>query len=76
LPVNWRIWPESTAFLIVFTALSKPAFVTCEGSSPFASMTSPIVSPNSVSSVTLPLSFGSVRSCSTESISPPTLSGL
>ena len=51
----------STAFLIVATARFQLASVTWEGSSPFASITSPIVSAISVSSVTLPLNFGFVR---------------
>ena len=73
--MNWRIWPESTAVLIVLTARSNDASVTFDGSSPFASITSPIVSPNSVSIVTLPLSFGFVSSSLIEVISPPTFFG-
>ncbi len=68
LPVNWRIWPLSTALRTRSSAAVNASSVTDVGSSPFSFITEPSVSAISESSVTLPLSAGSSSSCSMDVI--------
>jgi hypothetical protein len=74
LPVNFRIWPESTAFWIRSIAAFHVASVTFEGSSPLSSITSGGVSPMPFSAVTLPFSFGSSNSWVIEVTGPVSFS--
>ena len=77
LPVKPLIWPASLAFLISSIAAWKSASVKLSMLLPMAISTRPTVSRISVSSVTLPLSAGSVRSWSTVvTFLPPVALGL
>ena len=60
---------------MVAIALLKVAGVTWLGSSPLASMTRPTASDISLSSVTLPFSFGLVSRSLIDVSSPPVLFG-
>ena len=66
--MNCRIWSFLTAFSIRLYARSNEALSTLVGSSPFACITSVIESAISVRNVTLPFSFGSSSSWSTDLI--------
>ncbi len=70
LPVKRTICPESTAAWTRSAARLNVSSLTEAGSSPFASITRPTESASSISIETLPLSFGSSRSCSIDSTGP------
>ena len=72
--MNWRIWPESTAFWIRSSAFVNDASSTFVGSSPFASMTTATESAISVSIVTFPFRAGSSSSASIVSTGLPPVS--
>ena len=74
LPLTWRIWPESICFWSTSSAaLNWSSVKSLEMSTPWASMSTPIVSRISESTSILPLRSGAHRS-STVLSSRPTLS--